>query len=68
METGQDNPESVAIYKKSNESIEKYCSMITLWCQWTAPIAMATNFAMAMIAYFTTGLDDYDYNFMYPLW
>lgn len=68
-EIGQDNPESKAIYQKSNESIEKCCSIIRLWSVIvTLNASMLTNLVLTAFAYFTTGFDGYDYNFPYPLW
>lgn len=66
---GQENPQSCKIYKETNESIEKYCSLIRLWfVKVTVNGEMAINLAMTLLAYFTTGLSDYDYNFFFPVW
>lgn len=66
---GQNNSGSRAIYKEASELIEKYCPMIRLCVvNGTVHSAMAINLVVTLFVYFTNGIDEYDYNFLFPLW
>lgn len=60
---------SKAIYGEAIEEIEKRSSTIKfIFVTATVYTLMTINFIATMFAYFTTGLDGYDYQFVYPMW